>query len=143
MISKKITPEQIAETFQTGLNCGQITLAAFAEDYGITEAQALRIAACFGGGLQLGKTCGAITSGMILLGLTRDDGMKAEEKIEKYKEKLQEKFGDKRCCNDFLEANMGDHEEAMKVLESGKTLVVCPKIVRGVMDILEEVLAED
>ena len=50
-------------------NCGQSVLLPFALDAGLTEAQAMGICANFGGGLKRASACGAITGGLVVLGL--------------------------------------------------------------------------
>lgn len=50
-------------------NCGQSVVLPFAEDAGLTEAQAMGICANFGGGLKRASACGAITGGLVVLGL--------------------------------------------------------------------------
>ena len=50
-------------------NCGQSVLLPFAEAAGLTEAQAMGICANFGGGLKRAAACGAITGGLVALGL--------------------------------------------------------------------------
>ncbi len=50
-------------------NCGQAVVVPFAEDAGLTEAQAMGICANFGGGLKRASACGAITGGLVVLGL--------------------------------------------------------------------------
>ncbi|MBQ1410977.1 MAG: C_GCAxxG_C_C family protein [Oscillospiraceae bacterium] len=50
-------------------NCGQSVVLPFAEEVGLSEAQALGICANFGGGLKRGAACGAITGGLVVLGL--------------------------------------------------------------------------
>jgi hypothetical protein len=50
-------------------NCGQSVVIPFAEDAGLTEEQAYGICANFGGGLKRGASCGAITGGLVVLGL--------------------------------------------------------------------------
>ena len=37
--------------FKEGYNCSQSVVAAFADEYGFTREQALRMAASFGGGI--------------------------------------------------------------------------------------------
>ena len=54
---------------QPHYNCGQSVVIPFAEDAGLTEAQALGICANFGGGLKRASACGAITGGLVVLGL--------------------------------------------------------------------------
>ncbi len=50
-------------------NCGQSVVLPFAAEASLTEAQALGICANFGGGLKRGAACGAITGGLVVLGL--------------------------------------------------------------------------
>ena len=50
-------------------NCGQSLILPFVEDMGLTEEQAMGICANFGGGLRRASACGAITAGIIVLGL--------------------------------------------------------------------------
>lgn len=50
-------------------NCGQSVVVPFAADAGLTEAQAMGICANFGGGLKRASACGAITGGLVVLGL--------------------------------------------------------------------------
>lgn len=50
-------------------NCGQSVVVPFAGDAGLTEAQAMGICANFGGGLKRASACGAITGGLVVLGL--------------------------------------------------------------------------
>ena len=50
-------------------NCCQMVVGAFAEEAGITVDQAYALAANFGGGMRMGATCGAITGGLMALGL--------------------------------------------------------------------------
>ena len=50
-------------------NCCQRVLAPFAAECGLTEEQAYRLGSQFGGGMKMGATCGAITGGLMVLGL--------------------------------------------------------------------------
>lgn len=58
------------EYFHKGFNCSQAVCAAFADLYGFTEEQALRMAASFGGGIgRMRETCGAACGMFLLAGL--------------------------------------------------------------------------
>ena len=50
-------------------NCGQSVIVPFAEDMGLSLEQAMGIAANFGGGLKRAAACGAITGGLVVLGM--------------------------------------------------------------------------
>ncbi len=49
-------------------NCAQSVLIPFAQEAGIPEEQAYHLAALFGGGMDLGSTCGAVTGALMVLG---------------------------------------------------------------------------
>ncbi len=56
--------------FETGWNCAQSVLLAFAPDLGLTEETAARLASPFGGGMgRLREVCGALTASFLVLGL--------------------------------------------------------------------------
>ena len=61
--------EKIAELFMKGIDCSQVVAGAFAEELGITQEEAYKMAAGFGGGMGIGETCGAVVGAMIVLGL--------------------------------------------------------------------------
>lgn len=58
------------ELFKSGYNCSQSVVAAFADLYGFTTEQALRMSASFGGGIgRMRQTCGAACGMFQLAGL--------------------------------------------------------------------------
>lgn len=62
--------EKAVELFKQGYNCSQSVVAAFADLYGYTTEQALRMAASFGGGIgRMRQTCGAACGMFLLAGL--------------------------------------------------------------------------
>lgn len=71
----KETEDRIAkavELFKSGYNCSQSVVAAFADMYGFTEEQSLRMSASFGGGIgRMRQTCGAACGLFMLAGLEK------------------------------------------------------------------------
>ncbi len=62
--------KRAVELFRAGYNCSQSVCAAFADMYGYTEEQALRMSASFGGGIgRMRMTCGAACGMFVLAGL--------------------------------------------------------------------------
>ncbi len=75
--------------FNSGYNCAQATLCAFADKLDIDEAQLLRISSAFGGGMCGTKeTCGAVTGMLMALGLMKgyDDLTDTAHKLRLYVE---------------------------------------------------------
>lgn len=94
--------------FNSGFNCSQSVVAAFADIYGFTEDQALRMAASFGGGIgRMRETCGAACGMFLLAGLESGstDPKDSEGKSNNYKmvQDLAAKFkaenGSLRCAD--------------------------------------------
>lgn len=62
--------EKAVELFKEGFNCSQSVVAAFADEYGFTREQALKMSASFGGGIgRMRETCGAACGLFMLAGL--------------------------------------------------------------------------
>ena len=50
-------------------NCAQSVLIPFCPETGLEEETAYRLGAPFGGGMHVGSACGALTGGLMVLGL--------------------------------------------------------------------------
>jgi C_GCAxxG_C_C family probable redox protein len=75
--------ERAVALFKSGYNCSQSVVAAFADLYGFTEEQALRMSASFGGGIgRMRQTCGA-ACGMFLLAGLDTGAVDAEDRVGK------------------------------------------------------------
>ena len=62
--------EMAVSLFKEGFNCSQSVVAAFADKYGFTRKQALKMSASFGGGIgRMRETCGAACGLFLLAGL--------------------------------------------------------------------------
>lgn len=74
-----LTPNKMSERiekakalFREGFNCSQSVVAAYADLYGYTPEQALRMSAAFGGGIgRMRMTCGAACGLFMLAGLEK------------------------------------------------------------------------
>lgn len=89
--------EKAVELFKEGYNCSQSVVAAFADMYGFTNEQALKMSASFGGGIgRMRQTCGAACGLFMLAGLKTGctEGKDREGKENNYKvvQALAEEF---------------------------------------------------
>ena len=50
--------EKALAYYSQKFHCSQAVLAAFAEECGLTEEQALKLGACLGSGMRKGEVCG-------------------------------------------------------------------------------------
>lgn len=100
--------EKAVALFKEGFNCSQSVVAAFADQYGFTREQALKMSASFGGGIgRMRETCGAACGLFMLAGLETGatEGADREGKAANYKlvQELAEEFkrrnGALRCAD--------------------------------------------
>lgn len=78
---------QAVSLFKEGYNCSQSVVTAYADLYGFTREQALRMSASFGGGIgRMRETCGAACGMFLLAGLQTGatDGADREGKAANY-----------------------------------------------------------
>ena len=66
--------EKAMKIFYEKFNCSQAVLGAYADDYGLTVDQAMKVAACFSGGVRKGEVCGAVSGAIMVIGLKYGDG---------------------------------------------------------------------
>ena len=89
--------EKATALFKEGYNCSQAVVTAFADLYGFTPEQALKMSASFGGGIgRMRQTCGAACGLFMLAGLETGctEGKDREGKEANYKlvQELAEEF---------------------------------------------------
>ena len=112
----------------THYNCAQAVLIPFAEKKGISAAQATAITANFGSGMRAGLTCGAITGGLMALGLY--DAGDAEASAE-FMRRMKDLHGGLSDCRDLLRGEV--HSPAEKKPH-------CDGMVYEAVEIVEEML---
>ena len=83
-------------------NCAQTVLCAFADRMGMTEEEAFKLGSHYGAGMKMGATCGAITSGLMILGMAgRDDPAAAKEYVDGFRARHDNVLD----CADLLRIN--------------------------------------
>jgi C_GCAxxG_C_C family probable redox protein len=84
------------ELFMQGFNCSQAVAAAFADLYGYTEEQALRMSAGFGGGIgRMRMSCGAFNALALLAGLDCGSVTPGDREGKSYNYKVVQQLADR------------------------------------------------
>ena len=101
--------EKAVALFKEGYNCSQSVVAAFADMYGFTHEQALKMSASFGGGIgRMRQTCGAACGLFMLAGLetgcTEGKDREGKEAYYKVVQELAEEF--KKCNGSLICAEL-------------------------------------
>ena len=134
--------------FQDGYNCAQSVVMAYAEEMGLTLAQAEAIASGFGGGIGgLRDKCGAF-SGMVIVagGLRGYDKNSAQSKTEYYAlirrlaEKFTDRVGDLNCGTILRSVKVLVQTDPSPRSEQYYATRPCVRLVEIACEILEETL---
>ena len=139
--------EVAAARFAGKLNCAQAVFSAFAEQFGLDETTALRIASPLGGGIgRSGNVCGALTGGLMVLGLAHGSSTPEGKEptyllAKEFMRRFQEQNGAIRC-NDLVGMDISTPEGHDAARDSGRFQQVCPAVVRSAAEIVSAMLAE-
>ena len=83
-------------------NCCQSVVSIFAKDVGYDEDACMKAATYFRGGMQMGSVCGAITGGLMALGLA---GIDDSQVLNEFYRKIRENHEGLMNCKDLLRVN--------------------------------------
>jgi C_GCAxxG_C_C family probable redox protein len=132
------------ENFKT-LNCAQSVLLSFAKELNIDETTVLKIAAGFGGGMGMGKTCGAVTGAYMVLGLKADFEGKTIQEVKTETKAAVRRFNelfiarhDSLKCKKLLGVDISTPEGSAEANEKNLFHTVCSELVRSATEILEK-----
>jgi len=137
------------EKFLAGYNCAQAVLFSFCDDLHFDKDMALRLACGFGGGMgRKQEVCGAISGGIITIGLKHGRGKwqnrKATDETYRKVSELMARFESKHgtcICRTLLngcDLNTPDGQQYFKDHDLlNKTCKVC---VKTVVETLENIL---
>ncbi|MGD0708031.1 MAG: C-GCAxxG-C-C family protein [Anaerolineaceae bacterium] len=142
-------PEQKAIRYHdAGCNCAQAVFATFADQFGITEPQALKLAASFGGGMgRSGEVCGAVTGALIVLGLNygastptdRESKLLAYRKASEFMEEFRRRQGEIHC-RALLGMDISTEEGWQQARETNRFNIVCTPLIESAVTILQEMI---
>lgn len=135
--------EKAVAIFNEKFNCAQAVLGAYAEDFGMSEEEALRVAICFSGGMRNAEVCGAVSGALMVIGLKYgqvDDGKtvsygKAVEFMDKFK-----KENGSYICKEILGYDISTADGMKNASEKNLFNDICPKMVESAVKILEEII---
>lgn len=133
--------------FEQKFHCSQSVLVAFAEELGLSEEQALKLGACFGGGMCKGEVCGACTGALMALGLkygqTAVDDLESRKKTNDITVRFMDLFKKENgsyICKELLGCDLATAEGKQYALDNKLFVEFCPKMVESATRIAEKLL---
>jgi C_GCAxxG_C_C family probable redox protein len=134
--------------FREGCSCSQAILTAFADSAGMDRESALRVASGFGGGMaRLGRTCGAVTGGIMALGLkhgaevagSEEAKVRFYERVRRFVSEFEAGHGSSECRT-LLGVDIGTSEGMSRAREQKLFATQCAGYVRTAAEVLAGML---
>ena len=92
--------EKYAKIFLEGTNCAQAVAFAFCEKYGIDKDTVKALLSGFGSGMRSGEMCGAVSGGILIIGLAnKDNPQNAAPQTSEFVKSFKDKFEFLRCAD--------------------------------------------
>lgn len=139
--------DKALDLFKSKFHCSQAVFAAFSEELGLSEEQALKIGSCFGSGMRKGEVCGACTGALMVLGLKYghskvgdiESKLKTDEVTDRFLGEFKLQNGS-YLCNDLLNCDIKTEEGINYALNNNLFTEFCPKMVESATKITETIL---
>ena len=140
--------ERAADSFARGFNCSQSVLAAYAEQFGLTEEQALKVAGGFGGGMgRMAETCGAVTGAIMVIGLkfasTTPGDIQGKENAYAVVREFVHRFKGRNVtvlCRELLDCDISTPEGMKRAQQEKLIKKCCPKLIQDAAEILDQLI---
>jgi C_GCAxxG_C_C family probable redox protein len=134
--------------FERGYSCAPSVLSAYSEQFGLEKELALKIACAFGGGIgRTGRTCGAVTGAVMVIGLKHGQADVADEESRQETHRLVKEFIDKFVtlhgsveCRELIGYDLSNPAEFELARGSSDVERKCRGFVHDAARILEDVL---
>ncbi len=143
MKKKEALSEEAVKHFLDGYNCAQSVLLTLSEHWESKNELIPKIATGFGGGIGLcGSVCGALTGGVMAIGIKYGANQpSAEERRKCYdlSQQLYRKFEQKHgstLCRKLVDYDLSDSMELEKAKKANVFEEKCSEYIRTVIEIL-------
>ena len=136
--------ENILALIEKQYSCSQITLGVLSGEIGMDFDKAMSIAACFGGGMGRGDTCGAVSGALMAIGFISGGTPEEKEVNHERTAEFVNAFIDRTgsCyCRDLLGFDLSTPEggEKMQSLhEAGTPPEICEKMIYTAVEMVLE-----
>jgi C_GCAxxG_C_C family probable redox protein len=138
--------DDAAACFGCGFNCAQAVRSSCCEQYGMSKEEALKVSCAFGAGMgRMGETCGAVSGGLMAIGLKhgkyREGDDAAKEKTYALAQELARRFRERNgsvVCKELLGLDIGTPEGAKTFKEKEFHSTRCTKYVRDAAEIVSD-----
>lgn len=143
MQQKNLICEKAVKSFLEDYNCAQSVLLTMFEYWNGENELIPKIATAFGGGIgRCGSVCGALTGGVMALGIkygtnepSLEKRLEAYRKAQEFYKQFKEQHGSVLCL-ELIGYNLSDHRELDEAREARVFEEKCVNFVRNAIEIL-------
>ncbi|MFQ6087044.1 MAG: C-GCAxxG-C-C family protein [Candidatus Bathyarchaeia archaeon] len=142
-VEESMCVEDAVSRFEEGYNCAQSVLLAMQKFWNVEKSLEPKVASAFGGGIgRGGSLCGALTGGVIAIGLKYGSNNPVVEEREKAYSLALEFYGRfrKKCggvfCRDLIGYDLTNPEELENARSSNVFMEKCVHFIEKAVDIL-------
>ena len=146
-VCKKMDIAEVQEGFNTGIICAQQVLSHFSERFGVSEKDALRVAACFGSGMGQADTCGCVTGALMAMGLAHGVAgpcsLEQKQSLNARRDAFMAAFAAANGsieCRGVLGHDLTDPQQLAVIKEKKLFTTVCVPLICDTCTLLEEYL---
>jgi C_GCAxxG_C_C family probable redox protein len=140
--------DEALASFKNKFTCSSAIFSVFAEELGLDDIMAKKIACGFGAGIsQTGNICGAVSGAVMVIGLkfgkARSGDDTATEKTRSMVRQFVQEFIARNGsvkCTELLGYDLSNPIEYDAAKNSGVFVTTCFPLVKDAADILEEIL---
>lgn len=144
-VEKSVCAREAVSCFKEGYNCAQSVLLAMQKFWSAENRLEPKVASAFGGGIgRKGSLCGALTGGVIAIGLrygTNNPDSREREKAYSLALQFFNRF-ERDCgsvlCRDLIGYNLADPRELEEARKSNIFMEKCVDIVEKAAQILAD-----
>jgi C_GCAxxG_C_C family probable redox protein len=142
--------EEAIQAHVDGLNCSQAVLTTYSKKLSFDKDFAASIACGFGGGMgRLQETCGAVTGGFMVLGIstckkypgTKDRKDHSYSLVQQFAGKFKAMNGS-LDCKTLLKCDLNTAEGQKFMKDNNLSQKVCNKCIADSISIIEELVGE-
>jgi C_GCAxxG_C_C family probable redox protein len=139
--------DRATEKFMSSYNCAQSVIYPFCEETGISDDMALKISCGLGGGMgRKQEVCGAVTGGILVLGLRHGRGVNDEQpattttyqKTRELMSRFAERNGSYICRELLDECDLTTEAGQQEFKDRDMKNRICKVCVESAVEILEE-----
>jgi C_GCAxxG_C_C family probable redox protein len=146
MKEKNRLSEKAVKRFLEGYNCAQSVLLTIFEQWNGKNELVPKVATAFGGGIgRCGSVCGALSGGIMAIGIKYGSNEPSVEKrlrayalAKEFYRRFEKKHGNV-LCRELIGYDLSNPEELDKAREERVYEEKCVNFVRGAVEILAEI----